>query len=160
MRTSTKKMVDGYDPIATTPRLLEDAGAMISEYRKSKALTQEELGSLMGLGKAQISKIERRGNLTTSTVSRAFKALGANIKLQTEPIIDQDIEPLIIRDLVLCIREFAQKHGLTRAQAFSYLNRFGGIDFYLEFHDVELEESIDHTIDDLTQACRAKGGRL
>ncbi|MCH5238798.1 MAG: helix-turn-helix transcriptional regulator [Muribaculaceae bacterium] len=50
-------------------------GKAIKEARKEKNLTQEQLGELMGVRRAQISKIESGKNLNFSTIARAFKAM-------------------------------------------------------------------------------------
>ena len=51
-------------------------GEAIKKARISKNLTQEELGEMMGVKRAQVSRIERGHNLTFSTIARAFKAMG------------------------------------------------------------------------------------
>lgn len=51
-------------------------GEVIKQARKDKHLTQEQLGVLMGVQRAQISKIESGKNLNFSTISKAFKAMG------------------------------------------------------------------------------------
>lgn len=56
-------------------------GEAIKQARLKQALTQEELGARMGVHRAQISKIESGRNLTFSTISRAFKALGIPAEL-------------------------------------------------------------------------------
>ena len=50
-------------------------GEAIKQARKEKNLTQEQLGELMGVKRAQISKIESGKNLNFSTIARAFKAM-------------------------------------------------------------------------------------
>ncbi|KAA3944217.1 helix-turn-helix transcriptional regulator, partial [Bacteroides ovatus] len=45
-------------------------------------LTQEELGNLIGVQRAQISRIENGKNLTFSTIARVFKAMGISAKLE------------------------------------------------------------------------------
>ena len=64
-------------------------GEMIKEARLAKGLTQEELGQLVGVQKAQISKIEKGLNLTLSTIVRILKAMGlrANIEIENIGII-------------------------------------------------------------------------
>ena len=57
-------------------------GEAIKQARKAKDLTQEQLGNLMGVRKAQISRIESGKNINLSTVARVFKALGIPAKLQ------------------------------------------------------------------------------
>jgi DNA-binding XRE family transcriptional regulator len=64
---------------------LELIGDMIKIARKKKKLTQEQLGELVGVKKAQISRLENStGNVTFATVMRIFNALDAklNLKLQ------------------------------------------------------------------------------
>ena len=51
-------------------------GEAIRETRKKQGLTQEELGRLMGVQRAQISKLENGHGIAYSTIVRAFKALG------------------------------------------------------------------------------------
>lgn len=60
-------------------------GEAIRDARKKKRLTQEQLGNLIGVKKAQISKIENGKNLTISTVSRLLRAMGlhANLSIPT-----------------------------------------------------------------------------
>jgi transcriptional regulator with XRE-family HTH domain len=64
-------------------------GQMIKAARQERNLTQEELGLLVGVQKAQISKLERSTNSASiGTVIRVFKALKAeihfNVKLEEE----------------------------------------------------------------------------
>ena len=51
-------------------------GEAIRAARKSRHLTQEQLGERIGVKKAQISRIERGYSITIPTMSRIFKALG------------------------------------------------------------------------------------
>lgn len=52
-------------------------GEAIRSQRKSQNLTQKQLGERVGVGEAQISKIERGNAATFTVVKRIFKALGA-----------------------------------------------------------------------------------
>ncbi len=55
-------------------------GKMIKAARKERNLTQEQLGNLIGVQKAQISKLESSANSATiDTVLKVFKALKADI---------------------------------------------------------------------------------
>lgn len=56
-------------------------GKALREARLSKRLTQEELGKLVGVQKAQISRIENGKNLTLSTIVKFLKALDLNANL-------------------------------------------------------------------------------
>ena len=53
-------------------------GEAIKLARKEKKLTQQQLGELMGVQRAQISRIEKGHNLTVSTIVKAFKARGVS----------------------------------------------------------------------------------
>ena len=62
-------------------------GKMIKSARLERQLTQEDLGKLIGVQKAQISKLESSANSATiSTILKVFQALKAeinfNIKLE------------------------------------------------------------------------------
>ena len=64
---------------------LELIGAAIKQARKERHLTQAELGKLVGVQKAQISKIEN--SLTDArfdTIIKVFKALNAKINFNVE----------------------------------------------------------------------------
>ena len=55
-------------------------GKMIKSARQERHLTQEELGQLIGVQKAQISKLESSANSATiDTIIKVFKALKAEI---------------------------------------------------------------------------------
>ena len=64
---------------------LDLLGQAIRQARQERNLTQEELGELIGVKKAQISKIE---NSTTdarfTTILKVFEALGAKVNFNVE----------------------------------------------------------------------------
>jgi len=60
-------------------------GQSIRQARKEQHLTQEELGKLVGVQKAQISKIENSvKNARFETILKVFEALGAKISFDVE----------------------------------------------------------------------------
>jgi DNA-binding XRE family transcriptional regulator len=60
-------------------------GKAIKQTRQNRNMTQEQLGKLIGVQKAQISRIENNAsNVTMDTLLRVFTALKAKIKLQVE----------------------------------------------------------------------------
>ena len=60
-------------------------GKMIKSARQERHLTQEELGKLVGVQKAQISRLENNAsNVTMDTLMKVFTALKAKVKLQIE----------------------------------------------------------------------------
>ncbi len=60
-------------------------GKAIKQTRQERKLTQEELGKIIGVQKAQISRLENNpSNVTIDTLLRVFKALKAKVKFQVE----------------------------------------------------------------------------
>jgi HTH-type transcriptional regulator/antitoxin HipB len=58
---------------------------LIKETRKKKNLSQQQLGELIGVNKAQISKLEKGySNTTISMISKVFNALGTKIRISIE----------------------------------------------------------------------------
>ncbi|MES2700996.1 MAG: helix-turn-helix transcriptional regulator [Bacteroidota bacterium] len=64
---------------------LEMMGKAIKQARLERNLTQEQLGKLVGVQKAQISKIENSvTDARFDTILKVFKALGAKINFKVE----------------------------------------------------------------------------
>jgi DNA-binding XRE family transcriptional regulator len=60
-------------------------GQMIKTTRKERNLTQEQLGQLLGVQKAQISKLENSANSASiDTILKVFQALKAEISFQVK----------------------------------------------------------------------------
>jgi DNA-binding XRE family transcriptional regulator len=60
-------------------------GSMIKQARQEQNMTQEELGALVGVQKAQISKIENSvKNARFETIMKVFDALGAKVSFNVE----------------------------------------------------------------------------
>ena len=71
---------------------LELLGEMIKQVRKDRNLTQEELGKLVGVQKAQISKLERSTkNARIETIMKVFNALKAKVNFSVE-LLDGRLE--------------------------------------------------------------------
>lgn len=67
-------------------------GEAIKSARKERNLTQEQLGKLVGVQKAQISKIENRlTDARFDTILKVFKALNAKISFQVE-LLNQNVK--------------------------------------------------------------------
>ena len=90
---SLAKMKDKYiGKVGTTERdeyeyelRMDVLGKMIKTARKERNLTQEELGRLVGVQKAQISKLESSANSATiDTILKVFKALKAEINFNVK----------------------------------------------------------------------------
>jgi DNA-binding XRE family transcriptional regulator len=60
-------------------------GEKLKQIRREQGLTQEQLGKMIGVQKAQISKLESGNNSATiSTVLKVFHAMKAKIKFKIE----------------------------------------------------------------------------
>ena len=60
-------------------------GQVIKKVRLERKLTQEQLGKLIGVQKAQISKLENNtSNVTMDTILKVFTALKARISFHVE----------------------------------------------------------------------------
>lgn len=60
-------------------------GQTIKQVRQERNLTQEQLGELVGVQKAQISKIENSvKNARFETILKVFNALGAKVNFNVE----------------------------------------------------------------------------
>ena len=64
---------------------LDLIGEMIKKARKDRNLTQTELGELIGVQKAQISRLENgTSNVTIGTMIKVFEALKAKVNFRVE----------------------------------------------------------------------------
>ena len=60
-------------------------GDLIKKVRLERNMTQEELGELIGVQRAQISKLENNAtNVTIETILRVFSALKAKVNFNVE----------------------------------------------------------------------------
>lgn len=137
---------------------IENIGLLIRNERLRKGFTQEELGERVGVGKAQISKIESGKGLTIKTVTKVLDALGmsASVSLQNTQVIDKNV----IGYVVAAISEFAKTHHISVREANNYLIRYKGIDFLTEHYDAEHLLSFEDSVQDLTQVCLNNGGGI
>lgn len=139
-------------------RNFKDIGELLRLRRKSKGLTQDEVGAMIGVQKAMVSKVENGLCINFNTIHRIADAL------EVEPVVElkpkKKADKNVIDYIMTVIIEFSKKHGLTIREASNYLNRFKGIDFLTEFYDVEHTLSFNDCVDDLTVVCRNNGGAI
>lgn len=60
----------------------------------------------------------------------------------------------------LCIRKFAERNDMSLDAAFKYLLTFGGMDYLIDFYDIEHTLPLEDTIDELTLTCKANKGHI
>lgn len=62
--------------------------------------------------------------------------------------------------LVVCVNDYADRHGIPAPAAFDYLVRHKGLDFLDECYDVEHTLSLETALDDLDAVCARNEGAL
>lgn len=137
---------------------IDKIGAVIRNERLQRGMTQEDLGSLVGVGKAQISKIESGKGLTLKTVTKVFNALGLSASVKLDG--GQKVDKRVVGYVVAAINEFAKVYGMTAKEAGIYLLRFKGVDFLTEHYEAEHLLSFDDSVHDLTLVCSKNGGGI
>ncbi|MGB0880896.1 MAG: helix-turn-helix domain-containing protein [Polaribacter sp.] len=71
---------------------MEIIGDLIKKVRLERNMTQEELGKLIGVQRAQISKLENNTtNVTIETILKVFSALKAKVNFNVE-ILDNKVK--------------------------------------------------------------------
>ncbi len=61
---------------------------------------------------------------------------------------------------VVCVNEFAQKHGMANVDALHYLNSYKGLDYVLDGYPIVRNQPLDLTLEDLWNVCHRNGGVL
>ncbi|MCE5225565.1 MAG: DUF3791 domain-containing protein [Porphyromonadaceae bacterium] len=131
-------------------------GALIRDERVRRGITQEELGSKIGVGKAQISKIESGKGLTIKTVTKVLDAL--NLSATVRIVGSSNIDKRVIGYIIAVISEFAKANNMTIREASNYLNRYKGLEFLTEHYEAEHLLSLDDSVQDLARVCHNNGG--
>lgn len=137
---------------------LKNIGMLLRLQRENNKLTQNEVGSMIGVQKAMVSKVEKGRCVSFDTINRIADALGVEPMVELKPKKQPDKN--VIDYVMTVIIEFAKRHRLTIKEASNYLNRFKGIDFLTEFYDVEHTLSFSDCVDDLTVVCQNNGGGI
>ena len=56
--------------------------------------------------------------------------------------------------MVVCVNDYADRHGLSMSDSFDYLARNKGLDFLEECYDAEHTLSLDTALEDLDVVCK------
>ncbi len=137
---------------------INQIGLLIKEERLQRGMTQEELGARVGVGKAQISKVESGNAMTIRTVAKVVEALNmsAEVQLRQERVVSSKVAGFV----VACVSEFAKAYSLTIKEASNYLKRYKGLDFLTLHYEAQHLLSIEDSVQDLAQVCHNNGGGL
>jgi hypothetical protein len=71
---------------------------------------------------------------------------------------EQDMK--IIRYMVACVNEFAERFNINGREAFNYLNSHKAINFLLNNYEIEHTLSIDDAVEDMVIISRNNGGNI
>ena len=66
----------------------------------------------------------------------------------------------VINYLVICVNNFADRFAMDSKEAYSFLAKFGGINFLMQHYEIEHTLSLDEAIENLETVCRQNGGVL
>ena len=138
---------------------IEEIGKLIRKERINMGLTQEELGQKVGVGKAQISKIENGQGSRISTLKKVLDTLNLTATVELNAAAT-GINKKLIEYGVANISECAKKYDLTIREASNYLNLHKGLSFLEQHYDAEHLLSIDDSVEDLARVCYNNGGGL
>ena len=137
---------------------LNHVGRLLAGRRKEKGLTLAEAGSLMGVQKAMVSKIENGVSVNVGSINRLASALGVEPVVVLQPAAQPN--KALIDYVMTAIIEFSHRHKLSIRESSNYLTRYKGIDFLSDFYDVEHTLSFNDCVEDLTVVCQNNGGAL
>ena len=116
--------------------LLEDGAAALSRYRGIKGITQTELGSRVGVGKARICKIESGKNTSVDTLNTSYAALGMTLNVSVEPDLSSEEKVFLAYDLVDQIAHYAKSNDIGEHEAYKRLDREGRIEKFILNYDI------------------------
>jgi len=60
--------------------------------------------------------------------------------------------------MVVCVNDYADRHGLAYVDSFDYLHQNKGLEFLQECYEAEHTLSLDETLDDLEAVCKRNEG--
>ena len=133
-------------------------GSLIKEERIKRKITQAELGAMIGLKAARVSKIESGAPITPEVASFILSKLGSKLKISVEG--DDCYDAKLSSFVLMSIYHFAESKHIPYESAYRYLLMFKGIDFLTEHQEIEQTLGFDEISADLTRVCANHGGAL
>ena len=107
--------------------------------------------------------LARRGEMTDYPCARdvlvaTFFVLGIVSPVKELTISMSDLQRNMINYMVVCVNDYADRHGLSYVETFDYLLRNKGLDFLEDCYDAEHTLSLDTALDDLDAICKRNEG--
>lgn len=125
--------------------------------RKKSGLTQAQLGKLIGLGEARVSKIENGAPITPEVADYILGKMGSELQLKVVSKMDDALSTSFITSVLY---HFSKKKEISLSRAFRYLKTFKGLDYLKQFMEIERTLSYEEITDNLTLVCTNNGGAL
>lgn len=132
-------------------------GTLIRMERKKVGLTQAQLGKLIGLGEARISKIENGAPITPEIADYILGKMGSELQLK---VVKKQDDANTVSFITSVLYHFSKIKGISLDRAFRYLKTFKGFDYLSQFMEIERTLSYEDITDNLTLVCTRNGGAL
>lgn len=132
-------------------------GACIRMERKKAKLTQAQLGKLIGLGEARVSKIENGAPITPEVASYILGKMGSELKLKVVNVNNDKESTSFVMSVIYY---YSKIKGISLARAFRYLKTFKGLEYLNNYIEIERTLSYDDIAANLSTVCAKNGGAL
>lgn len=132
-------------------------GTLIRMERKKAGLTQVQLGKMIGLGEARVSKIENGAPITPEVADFILGKMGSELQLK---VVRKNNDAFTTSFITSVIYRFSKIKGITLGRAFRYLKTFKGLDYLSQFIEIERTLSYEEITENLTLVCSKNGGAL
>lgn len=132
-------------------------GTYIRLERKKAGLTQAELGKMIGLGEARVSKIENGAPITPEVAQYILGKMGSELQLKVVSPRNDDKSTSFVMS---AIYHFSKIKGISLGRAFRYLKTFKGLDYLNRYIEIERTLSYEDVATNLSAVCSRNGGAL
>lgn len=132
-------------------------GACIRMERKKAGLTQAQLGKMIGLGEARVSKIENGAPITPEVASFILGKMGSELQFK---VINANNDEKTMAFIMSVIYHYSNIKNISLSRAFRYLKTFKGLDYLNRYIDIERTLSYDDIVGNLSNICANNGGAL
>lgn len=130
-------------------------GTTIQQVRKTKGITQEELGKRVGLPKSSICKIESGlTHISFEDASLLMDAMNEKITIQVIGMKEPDSKKVErVRFVTIGVMWYAHSKKMAFIDAYNYLLIYNGIQFMEENYEYEQTLPRQTLLDDLDKVC-------
>lgn len=69
-------------------------------------------------------------------------------------------EKNVLEFLVALVAEFATRQNISQSDAYNYMRKYQGLDYYFKHYNILHTLSFEENVDDMIQVCANHGGQL